>query len=86
MRSSTILAMAKSFLAMVLATSNLLAFAWNSMLDLLEPPLAGRPRGGGQANKILYRYGDPYRLRCFPLLARLHQIPRDLRNPPQILF
>jgi hypothetical protein len=28
----------KKFLAMTLATLNLLAFAWHSVLDLLEPP------------------------------------------------
>jgi hypothetical protein len=35
----------KRFLAMMLASLNLLAFAWHTILELLEPPIAARGVG-----------------------------------------
>ena len=70
------------FLAMTLAALNLLAFAWHTVLELLEPLLAGRSRSGGQsepASSCPHPHAE--RLRNLSLLAGFPPIPRHLLDP-----
>src|SRR6202035_4806401 len=66
--------------AMTLAALNLLAFAWHTVLELLEPPWQAS-RSGGQANQLLRPHPHVERLRNLSLLAGFPQIPRHLLDP-----
>src|SRR5271167_4682156 len=71
----------QKFLAMTLAALNLLAFAWHTVLDLLEPSLAGRARSRRQTNQLLRPHPHADRLCRLSLLGGPTAIPYDLHYP-----
>ncbi|NJL26236.1 MAG: hypothetical protein HC902_14520 [Calothrix sp. SM1_5_4] len=74
----------KQYLAMTLATLNLLAFAWHSILDLAEPPWRTARDVAGKRTSFFSDLWSITRLIVFPnwqtLLKSLaaSEVPRDL--------
>jgi hypothetical protein len=73
------------FLAMTLAALNLLAFAWHTALDVVEPALAGGAPGRGQAIELLRPYPDLDELCGLPFLVALLQALTTFTIPPELL-
>ena len=70
----------QKFLAMTLAALNLLAFAWHTVLELLEPPWQAA-REAAVRNQLLRPHPHVERLRNLSLLAGFPPIPRHLLDP-----
>jgi hypothetical protein len=69
------------FLAMMLASLNLLAFAWHTATRIDRAALDRRARGRRKANQLLRSSRHPHRLRNLSLLARLPRSPRNVHHP-----
>ena len=70
----------ESYLAMTLAALNVLAFAWHTVLDLLEPPW--RKAEAMEKRMSFFRLPRNHdEIRRLPCLVRSPQGPRHLHNP-----
>jgi hypothetical protein len=68
---------------MMLASLNLLAFAWHTALELLEPPwIAAREAA---AKRISFFAGHAHRLRVFPSWPVVLEALATFTIPPELL-
>ena len=72
-----------NYLAMTLAALNMLAFAWHTILDLVEPPWRKAREAAQKANPLLRPSHNPDHLRHLPRLVRSPRSSRHLHNPPR---
>ena len=71
------------FLAMTLAALNLLAFAWHTVLELLEPPWQAAREAAVKRTSFFAHILIVERLRNLSLLAGFPPIPRHLLDPAE---
>jgi hypothetical protein len=73
----------ETFLAMMLAALNLLAFAWHAALDLLEPPWQAASEGAAKRTSFLAHLLTLTTYLCrLSLMGGLPRSPDHLHHPP----
>ena len=70
----------ETYLAMMLAALNMLAFAWHTVPDLRAAVAQGQ-RGGRKANELFRLSRNPDDFRRLPRLVQSPRSPRNLHNP-----
>ncbi len=75
----------EQYVAMTLAGLNLLAFAWHTVLDLLEPPWR-RAREAAEKRKSFFNYlATVTSFAVFPAWSDLLEVLATLTIPPNLL-
>jgi hypothetical protein len=74
-----------TFLAMTLATMNLLAFAWHTALDILEPPWIAARQAAAKRTSFFAQLATITSFAVFPSWQELFQALATFTIPPELL-